>query len=312
MERSRRGPQEIPETSNSKIYNHKAGPGSPVFSYHIDTMDERITRIHEAAGYIKAIIGDTVPAVGIVLGSGLGKLGDAISEPAVIPYRDIPGFPVSTAVGHKGNFIVGKLGGKTVIAMQGRFHYYEGYSMELVTLPIRVMKVLGISWLFVSNAAGGTNLGYHVGDLMAIRDHINLLPNPLIGPNMDEFGPRFPDMTRVYDKGLIDLAERTGKELGISFHRGVYLASSGPTYETPAEYAYFRTIGADAVGMSTIPEVITARHCGIPVFGMSVITNEARLDFEEDYVNDGDEVVKAADAAAERMTTLFTALIRAL
>jgi purine-nucleoside phosphorylase len=219
---------------------------------------------------------------------------------------------VSTAVGHKGNFIAGELGGKFVVAMQGRFHYYEGYPMELVTLPIRVMKVLGIQYLFVSNAAGGVNFDFKVGDLMVITDHINHLPNPLIGPNIPEFGPRFPDMTRPYDLNLRKLASAIAEDLGIVLKSGVYFAGTGPSYETPAEYKYFRMIGADAVGMSTIPEVIVARHSDIPVFGMSVITNEAHDDYAEDYVNDADDVVEAADAAARRMTALFTGIIKAL
>ena len=275
-------------------------------------MDERVLRIQQAAEYIKERIGDEAPFAGIVLGSGLGKLADKIENPVVVPYSEIPHFPLSTAVGHKGNFIAGELGGKFVVAMQGRFHYYEGYPMEYVTLPIRVMKVLGIQYLFVSNAAGGVNFDFKVGDLMIIRDHINLLPNPLIGPNMAEFGPRFPDMTRPYEPALMALAEEIAAESGISLKKGVYLGSSGPTYETPAEYKYFRTIGADAVGMSTIPEVIVARHSSIPVFGISVITNEAHDDFAPDFVNDGDDVVKAADAAADKMTLLFSELIKRL
>lgn len=275
-------------------------------------MDDRIKRIYDAAGFVKSKLNGAEPVVGIVLGSGLGKLADSIDRPTVIPYRDIPGFPLSTAIGHKGNFIIGTLGGKTVVAMQGRFHYYEGYPMELVTLPIRVMKVLGIQYLFVSNAAGGVNFDFKVGDLMIIKDHINLLPNPLIGKNMDEFGPRFPDMTRPYDPVLIKKADGMAASLGIPVHHGVYLAGTGPSYETPAEYKYFRMIGADAVGMSTIPEVIVARHSSIPVFGMSVITNEAHDDYAEDYENNGDDVVAAADAAAERMSMLFAKLIEIL
>ena len=199
-------------------------------------MDERIVRINTAAQFISSKIEGKKPLVGIVLGSGLGKLADKIQNPTVIPYSEIPGFPVSTAVGHKGNFICGELGGKTVVAMQGRFHYYEGYPMELVTLPIRVMKVLGISYLFVSNAAGGVNYDFKVGDLMIIRDHINLLPNPLIGKNLDEFGPRFPDMTRPYDLELIKKAEFIAAEMNIPLHKGVYIAGTGPSYETPSEY----------------------------------------------------------------------------
>ena len=275
-------------------------------------MDPRVEKIMAAAEYIAAKLEGKKPFAGIVLGSGLGKLADKIENQIVIPYKEIPGFPVSTAVGHKGNLIAGDLGGKFVVAMQGRFHYYEGYSMEQVTLPIRVMKVLGIQYLFVSNAAGGVNFDFKVGDLMVITDHISHLPNPLIGPNMDEFGPRFPDMTRPYDPKLRRMAFEIAAGLGYELKSGVYSASTGPTYETPAEYKYYRLVGADAVGMSTIPEVIVARHSDIPVFGMSVITNEAHDDYSEDYVNDGDDVVKAADAAADRMTSIFTQLIERL
>ena len=275
-------------------------------------MDERIERIDKAVEFLRTRIGDFRPEVGIVLGSGLGKLADSITDPVTVPYREIPGFPVSTAVGHKGNFIAGRLGGKAVIAMQGRFHYYEGYPMELVVLPVRVMKRLGIKYLFVSNAAGGVNFDFKIGDLMIIRDHINLLPNPLVGKNLDEFGPRFPDMTRPYDPSLIKAAENIASELGIQVRKGVYLAGTGPSYETPSEYRYFRMIGADAVGMSTIPEVIAARHASVPVFGMSVITNEAHDDYAEDYENNGDDVVAAADAAADRMSLLFGKLIESL
>lgn len=265
--------------------------------------------INEAKAFIDNALAGRKPQVGIVLGSGLGKLAEKIESPIVIKYSDIPHFVKSTAIGHKGNFIAGMLGGKFVIAMQGRFHFYEGYPMEKVVLPIRVMVKLGIEALFVSNAAGGVNYDFKVGDLMIIRDHINLLPNPLIGPNLEEFGPRFPDMTRPYDLKLIALAEELSSECGIELKKGVYLASTGPTYETPSEYKYFRTIGADAVGMSTIPEVIVARHSNVPVFGMSVITNEAHDDYAEDFENNGDDVVIAADRAADRMTTLFTKLI---
>ena len=275
-------------------------------------MDPRVERIMTAAEYVASKLNGHKPLVGIVLGSGLGKLAEKIENPIVIPYKEIPGFPVSTAVGHKGNFIAGYLGGKPVIAMQGRFHYYEGYTMDLVTLPIRVMKVLGIEYLFVSNAAGGVNFDFKVGDLMVITDHISHLPNPLIGPNMVEFGPRFPDMTRPYDLNLRAKAFKFAEELGIELKQGVYFAGTGPSYETPAEYKYFRLIGGDAVGMSTIPEVIVARHSDIPVFGVSVITNEAHDDYAEDFANDADDVVEAADAAADKMTVLFTAIIASL
>jgi len=268
--------------------------------------------IYAAAEYVRKKMGALQPTVGIVLGSGLGKLADEIRDPLVIPYAQIPGFPVSTAIGHKGNFIVGTLGGKTVVAMQGRIHYYEGYPISQVVLPIRVMKAVGIDYLFVSNAAGGTNLGFHVGDLMIIRDHINLIPNPLIGPNLEDFGPRFPDMTRPYEPGLIRLAEEIAAEKGISLQKGVYVACTGPCYETPAEYRYFRQIGADAVGMSTTPEVIVARHSGIPVFGMSVITDVAHATDDEEYVTDGEAIVAAANAAADKMTVIFKELIARL
>ena len=268
--------------------------------------------IHAAADYVELRLEGRKPEIGIVLGSGLGKLADEIKDQLVIPYGEIPGFPVSTAIGHKGNFIVGTLGGKTVIAMQGRIHYYEGYDMTQVVLPIRVMIKVGINRLFVSNAAGGTNLSFHVGDLMIIRDHINLLPNPLIGPNLDEFGPRFPDMTRPYDPGLIRMAEKLAEEEGIDLRKGVYVAVTGPCYETPAEYRYFRQIGADAVGMSTVPEVIVASHSGIPVFGMSVITDVAHATDDEEYVTDGEAIVAAANAAADKMTFIFKKMIASL
>ena len=258
-------------------------------------MDERTERINHAARYLKSCIGPELPTIGIVLGSGLGNLAEEIEE-----------------LGHKGNFIYGKLGGKRIIAMQGRLHFYEGYPMELVTLGIRVMKLLGIEFLFVSNAAGGTNIEYHVGDLVIIKDHINMMPNPLIGPNLADFGPRFPDMTCAYDLELQELAEKLGIQMGINLKKGVYFGSTGPTYETPAEIRFFREVGADLVGMSTIPEVIVARHCGIRVFGMSVVTNEANSRNVPKNLNDGDDVVKQAGIAATRMSELFRRMIEAL
>ncbi len=275
-------------------------------------MDHRLEIINAISARLSEDLEGRKPELGIVLGSGLGSLADVIEDPLVIPYRALPGFPVSTAVGHKGNYIVGTLSGKTVIAMQGRIHYYEGYGMDNVVLPIRVMIKLGIKALFVSNAAGGTNLGFHVGDLMIIKDHVNLLPNPLIGPNLEDFGPRFPDMTRPYDPALIKLALSVAEEEGIELKQGVYVGGTGPSYETPAEYKYYRFLGGDAVGMSTVPEVIVARHAGIPVFGISVITNEAHDDYAEDYVNDGEDVVVAANAAAAKMTRLISKMIEKL
>ena len=275
-------------------------------------MTDNLRFIHAASDYLVERLDGRKPTVGIVLGSGLGKLADEIQDPLVVPYNELPGFPVSTAIGHKGNFIIGELGGKCVIAMQGRIHYYEGYRMDQVVLPIRVMIRIGIQCLFVSNAAGGTNLGFHVGDLMIIRDHINLIPNPLIGPNLDEFGPRFPDMTRPYEPGLIRKAEEIAEAEGITLQKGVYVAVTGPCYDTPAESRYFRNIGADAVGMSTVPEVIVARHSSVPVFGMSVITDVAHATDDEDYITDGEVIVAAANAAADRMTVIFKKLVESL
>ena len=196
--------------------------------------------------------------------------------------------------------------------MQGRFHGYEGYPMSLVTMPIRVMRLLGVGYLFASNAAGGANPDFQVGDLMIIRDHISMHPNPLIGPNFDEMGPRFPDMTCAYDPELIAKAEEIASRLGIPVRKGIYFSSPGPTYETPAEVRFYRMIGADALGMSTTPEVIVARHCGMKVFGLSVITNKANTENVERNLNDGEDVVRAADAAADRMTLLFKELIASL
>lgn len=272
-------------------------------------MDPRVEDINRLVDCVKGRLEGREPVIGIVLGSGLGRLAESIENPVVIPYRELPGFPTSTAVGHKGNFIVGDLGGKCVIAMQGRIHYYEGYGMDKVVLPIRVMIGAGIRKLIVSNAAGGVGFQLRLGDLMIIKDHINLLPNPLIGPNFDDYGPRFPDMTRPYDPSLIKLALQLGKEMGIELKQGVYVGGTGPSYETPAEYKYFRTIGGDAVGMSTIPEVIVARHASVPVFGISVITNEAHDDYAEDFVNDGNDVVEAANAAAGKITRLIERMI---
>ena len=275
-------------------------------------MDSRLTRINVIVKFLREAIGEETPLVGIVLGSGLGKLAEKIEDPLTIPYKEIPQFPVSTAIGHKGNFIFGKLGGKNVVAMQGRFHYYEGYTMDLVTIGIRVMKSLGIEYLFVSNAAGACNPAYKVGDLVIIKDHINMLPNPLIGPNLDDFGPRFPDMTCAYDLELIEKAEQIGREMGLDLEKGVYFGSTGPTYETPAEVRFFHAVGADLVGMSTIPEVIVARHCGLRVFGMSVATNVSNTMNVENNLNDGDDVVLQADIAADRMSELFRRMIESL
>jgi purine-nucleoside phosphorylase len=213
------------------------------------------------------------PEAGIVLGTGLGGLTDKIQDAIEIDYSEIPHFPVATVEGHAGKLIYGRFGKRKIVAMKGRFHYYEGFGAEQVTFPIRVLKYLGIRSLFLSNAAGGVNPAFRIGDIMIITDHINLLPNPLIGPNDDRIGPRFPDMGHAYDKSIIEKAVSIATWHGISIHKGVYLGTTGPTFETPAEYRYFRILGADAVGMSTTPEVITARHMNLPCFAVSVITD---------------------------------------
>lgn len=266
---------------------------------------------HETAHHIANTLTQhhiETPQVAIVLGSGLGKLGDTIENPLILPYSDIPHFKASTAIGHKGNLIIGNLGGKVVVAMQGRFHYYEGYTMQEVTLPIRVFAALGIKTLMVSNAAGAVNPEYKVGDLMVIDDHINFMPNPLVGPNDEEMGPRFPDMTETYSRRLGAIADSEAKAMGMALRHGVYVAGTGPTYETPAEYRMYRIIGGDACGMSTVPEVIVACHSGMEVFGMSVITNQSN-DLGNGTVNDGDDVIQQANAAAIKMTELFKRII---
>ena len=257
-------------------------------------MDERIERINKAAEYIRGRLGGRQPKVALILGSGLGPIADSVNDPIVIPYKEIPGFPVSTAVGHKGNFISGELAGTQVFVMQGRFHYYEGYPMETVTIGVRVFRQLGIQFLFVFNAAGAANPAFKVGDMVMITDHINMMPNPLIGPNMEDFGPRFPDMTCPYDLELQDLARSCAAKVGVEIQEGVYFGSTGPTYETPAEVRFYRLIGADLLGMSTIPEVIVARHCGIRVFGMSAVTNVCNTTNKPVNFNDGDDVVDQA------------------
>lgn len=229
--------------------------------------------IEATANYIKEKIG-TKPEIGIILGSGLGGLVREIEIEIEIPYKEIPNFPVSTVVGHNGHLIYGQLGGKKVLALQGRFHYYEGYSMHEVVFPVRVMKLLGVNLLFVSNAAGGLNPEFKIGDLMIIKDHINMFPDsPLRGKNIDELGPRFPDMSEAYWKELRQKAKFIALKNKIDVKEGVYVGVQGPTYETPSEYKMFRIMGGDAVGMSTIPEVIAARHMNMKVFGISIISD---------------------------------------
>lgn len=267
-----------------------------------------LEQIKATAEFIRSQIDEFVPEVGIILGTGLGGLAESIDVKYSIDYSTIPNFPVSTVEGHKGRMIFGLLGGKQVVAMQGRFHYYEGYTMQQVTYPVRVMKLLGIKTLFVSNASGGINTSFRTGDLMIITDHINLMPNPLIGKNLAELGPRFPDMHNCYDKDLIAKATDIAAERNIKLQYGVYVGGTGPTFETQAEYRYFKAIGGDTAGMSTVPEVIVARHMSIPVFGVSVITNCGL----SDELGDHEDVQRQGAKAAEKMTTLFIEMIRQL
>lgn len=247
------------------------------------------------------------PSTAIILGTGLGRLAEEIEVIESFDYKDIPNFPISTVEGHSGRLIFGRLGGKDVLAMQGRFHYYEGYDMKQVTFPVRVMYELGIKTLFVSNAAGGMNPDFEIGDIMLIRDHINLFPeHPLRGKNIPT-GPRFPDMSNVYDPALRNLAHGIAKERGIKVQEGVYVGVSGPTFETPAEYKMYRILGGDAVGMSTVPEVIVAHHCGIRVFGISIITD---IGVEGKIVEvSHEEVQKAANAVQPLMAKIMREII---
>ncbi len=265
-------------------------------------------KIREIADNIAAMSGGFRPEIGVILGSGLGNFAEAIDLKCAINYSDIEGFPVSTVEGHSGRLLFGYVAKKPIVAMQGRFHFYEGYSMGEVTLPVRVMKLLGVETLFVSNAAGGMNEQFEVGDLMAITDHINLMPNPLIGKNLESFGPRFPDMHDCYNGELIARATTIAATEGFKLQRGVYVGGTGPTFETQAEYRYFRIIGGDACGMSTVPEVIVARHSGIRVFGVSVITNCGL----SDELGDHEDVQLQGAKASGRMSTLFTKLIEQL
>lgn len=266
-----------------------------------------LAEIQQTAQWIKERVA-VLPRTAIVLGTGLGRLAAEIEVEQEFPYADIPHFPVSTVEGHSGRLLFGRLGGKEIMALEGRFHYYEGYDMKQVTFPVRVMYELGIRTLFVSNAAGGVNPDFEIGDLMLIRDHINFLPeHPLRGKNFPT-GPRFPDMHEAYDHALLEMARGIAREKGIRVVEGVYLATQGPTYETPAEYKMYRTFGADAVGMSTVPEVIVARHCGIRVFGVSVITD---LGVEGRIVEvSHEEVQRAANEVQPLMAGIFREMIR--
>ncbi len=266
-----------------------------------------LTKFKESFDYIQTQT-KVQPTIGIILGTGLGGLVNEINIIDEIPYENIPNFPVSTVKSHSGKLIFGELGGKQVVAMQGRFHFYEGYDMQEVTFPVRVMKFMGIEKLFLSNASGGVNPDYEVGEIMIIDDHINLFPaHPLIGKNIDELGPRFPDMSTAYDKKMVALAQEIAKENNIRVATGTYAGLTGPTLETPAEYKYVRVIGADTVGMSTVPEVIVARHMGIPCFAISIITDlgvEGKI--EETSLED---VIEVANRQEPKMTIIMKELI---
>ncbi len=273
-------------------------------------MTDILTQLNEAKAYIQQQT-STIPLVGVVLGSGLSNLSKEIKEEISIPYNLIPHFPVSTVEGHDGRLIIGSLKGKTIVAMAGRLHYYEGYTINQVVFPIRLMKWLGIEYILISNAAGGMNKNFKVGDLMVIQDHISFFTiNPLIGRNIASFGPRFPDMSEPYDTSLINKAFNIAKQHDIHLQKGVYAGVTGPTFETRSEYKLLHIIGADAVGMSTVPEVIVARHMNIKVFAMSVITDLGIR--EEENIITHQEVLEAATTAEPKLTTIFSNLIDVL
>jgi purine-nucleoside phosphorylase len=271
-------------------------------------MIEYLNQISEAKVYIEKN-SEIKPKVGIILGTGLGGLADEIEVETTLSYKDIPHFPLSTVETHEGKMLLGMLGGKSVIAMQGRFHFYEGYSMKQITFPVRVMAKLGVQILLISNACGGMNPRYRRGDLMIIEDHINLLgDNPLIGPNLDEFGPRFPDMSEPWSKKMIGLAEQIAKENDINYQKGVFVAMSGPSLETRAEYRFLHMIGADCVGMSTVPENIVAIHCGMKVLGISVITDECFPDTLQPV--NIQEIIETANKAEPKLTLIMKEVIK--
>lgn len=266
-----------------------------------------LEQINEAAAYIRSHTSET-PEIGLILGSGLGVIADLVENPVVIPYEDIPHFPVSTVEGHAGELLLGTVSGRQVLLMKGRFHLYEGYGVEAVSFPIRVMKQLGVSKLLVTNAAGGINTSYLPGDLMLIKDHINFtFRNPLIGPNLDEFGVRFPDMSEAYSKRLRAAAMETAARQGIRLQEGVYIGLLGPSYETPAEIRMMRGLGADAVGMSTVSEVIAARHAGIEVLGFSCISNMAAGILDQPLSHE--EVIETTERVKQQFLQLIVGII---
>ena len=254
------------------------------------------------------------PGIGLILGSGLGALSESVQEPTIIPYHDLPGWPISTVEGHAGELVIGTLEGKEVLVMNGRIHFYEGYEMSQVTLPIRVMQRLGIKIILVTNAAGGVNQDFEPGNPMLITDHLNLLGmagvNPLRGPNLEEFGTRFPDMSQPYDKDLIELAKKVAKDLGITLYEGIYVCLAGPTFETPADLRFLLNAGVDAVGMSTVPEVIVANHGGQRVLGISGITNSSNLYGEAETTHE--EVIETGKILAPKMMDLIRGVLRVL
>jgi purine-nucleoside phosphorylase len=266
------------------------------------------TKLQTSAEFIQSKL-DSSPKIGLILGSGLGILAEEIKNPIVIPYSEIPEFPVSTVEGHAGQLVIGELAGKQVVAMQGRFHYYEGYSMEKVTFPVRVMKLIGVETIVVTNAAGGVNKDFEAGDLMLITDHINNMgDNPLIGANDQSFGVRFPDMSEAYTKSLQGVARKVSKELGIKLKEGVYAGNTGPSYETPAEVRMLRVLGADAVGMSTVPEVIIARHAGMKVLGISCISNMAAGILDQPLTHD--EVMETTEMVKANFLSLVKGIVK--
>ena len=274
--------------------------------YSIEDMDRIADEIRSKIS--------TQPGIGLILGSGLGALSESVQEPIIIPYHDLPGWPISTVEGHAGELVIGTLDGKDVLVMNGRIHFYEGYEMSQVTLPIRVMQRLGIKIILVTNAAGGVNQDFIPGNPMLITDHLNLLGmagvNPLRGPNLEEFGTRFPDMSQPYDKDLIELTKKVAKDLGITLYEGIYVCLAGPTFETPADLRFLLNAGVDAVGMSTVPEVIVANHGGQRVLGISGITNSSNLYGEAETTHE--EVIETGKILAPKMMDLIRGVLRAL
>lgn len=272
----------------------------------MDPREQLKEQIEESTRFIRSKT-DLVPKIGLILGSGLGAVADEVTQPVTISYQNIPYFPSSMVPGHAGNLILGELAGKKVVVMQGRFHYYEGYTMRGITFPVRVLKELGGSTLIVTNAAGGLKKSFKAGDLMVITDHINLMgDNPLAGPNDERLGPRFVSMAEVYDKGLVSLAEKSARKCGLSLQKGVYAGVTGPTYETTAEANFLSRIGADAVGMSTVPEVIVAAHAGLKVLGLSCITNVLGTKKQKTA---HEEVLKVSTQASQKIKKLIKAII---